>query len=147
MVGAGSGIAPFRAFVQERAGVAVEDFTVGPMLLFFSCRSTSKDFLYADEWENCNRVHRFFNIDCAFSRDGERKVYVQDRLRERSREVRRLVVEQVAAFYICGSTKMAKDVKKVLIGSLTDSMWDKEKAIQYVNQMKKEHLFQEDTWT
>ncbi|KFZ06825.1 hypothetical protein V501_07045 [Pseudogymnoascus sp. VKM F-4519 (FW-2642)] len=55
MVGAGSGIAPFRAFVQERAGLAAEGFTVGPILLFFGCRSTSEDFLYADEWENCKR--------------------------------------------------------------------------------------------
>lgn len=72
---------------------------------------------------------------------------MQDRLRERGREVRRLVVEQGAAFYICGSTKMAKDVKEVLIGSLTDSTWEIERAIRYVNQMKKEHLFQEDTLT
>lgn len=53
-------------------------------------------------------------------------------------------MEQGAAFYICGSTKMAKDVKEVLIGSLTDSTWDKARAVRYVNQMKKEHLFQED---
>ncbi|OBT93796.1 NADPH-cytochrome P450 reductase [Pseudogymnoascus verrucosus] len=128
MVGPGSGIAPFRAFVQERAGLAAEGFTIGPVLLFFGCRE-----------------HKFFNIDCAFSRDGEQKVYVQDQFRERGREARRLVVEQGAAFYICGSTKMAKDVKEVLIGSLTDSTWDKERAVRYVNQMKKEHLFQEDT--
>lgn len=69
---------------------------------------------------------------------------MQDQFRERGREARRLVVEHGAAFYICGSTKMAKDVKEVLIGSLTDSTWDKVRAVRYVNQMKKEHLFQED---
>lgn len=75
--------------MQERAGLAVEGFTVRPVLLFLSCRSSSEDFLYANEWENCKREHKFFNIDCAFSRDGERKVYVQDRLRKRDGEVGR----------------------------------------------------------
>lgn len=147
MVGAGSGIAPFRAFIQERASLATEGFTIGPMLLFFGCRSASEDFLYADEWADYKSKHTFLKIDCAFSRDGKQKVYVQDRLRLKSKEVRRLVTEQGAAFYICGSTKMASEVKDVLVENLIDFERDNENSMGYINQMKKDGLLQEDTWT
>lgn len=115
MIGPGTGVAPFRGFVQERAKQAQDGAPVGKTLLFFGCRKESEDFMYKSEWEEYKRaLGDKFEIVTAFSRQGSKKVYVQHRLKERAVEVNELL-KQKAFFYVCGdAANMAREVNAVL---------------------------------
>ncbi|KAF4126596.1 NADPH-ferrihemoprotein reductase [Geosmithia morbida] len=115
MVGPGTGVAPFRGFVQERAKLAREGTAVGRTLLFFGCRKSTEDFLYSGEWDEYKEaLGDKFELITAFSREGPEKVYVQHRLKERSEEVFELL-SQKAFFYVCGdAANMAREVNAVL---------------------------------
>jgi sulfite reductase (NADPH) flavoprotein alpha-component len=116
MVGPGTGVAPFRAFVQERRAIGAS----GRSWLFFGDRRFTHDFLYQLEWQEALEDGSLSRIDLAFSRDQPEKIYVQDRIRARSRE---LVdwLEGGAAFYVCGDAKaMAKDVRSALVTAYAD---------------------------
>jgi sulfite reductase (NADPH) flavoprotein alpha-component len=110
MVGPGTGIAPFRAFLEEREATNA----TGKNWLFFGDQKRANDFLYKDqvkEWIKSGLLTRF---DAAFSRDQEAKIYVQDKMRESADELRRWI-ENGAHFYVCGDAKrMAKDVDAAL---------------------------------
>ena len=114
MIGPGTGVAPFRAFVEERA----ERDARGKSWLFFGDRTFSSDFLYQLEWQRHLRHGRLTRLDVAFSRDQETKVYVQDRLRENAADLYRWI-DEGAAIYVCGDAKrMAGDVNDALIDVL-----------------------------
>lgn len=150
MVGAGTGIAPFRAFVQERAAIAARALPVGPMLLLFGCRSPSEDFLYSDEWAKYQTQCPNFRVEPVFSRypDGGEKRYVQDRLMEVKDLVAELL-EQGAAFYICGSAEMARNVRESLVQIVAEwKAWDETQAERYImGYLKRARLLQEDVWS
>ncbi|MEM8815598.1 MAG: assimilatory sulfite reductase (NADPH) flavoprotein subunit [Pseudomonadota bacterium] len=110
MIGPGTGVAPFRAFVEERA----ERGAGGDNWLFFGERSMSEDFLYQLEWQRFLKQGILTRLDVAFSRDQAEKIYVQQRLRERGREVYEWI-ENGAVLYVCGDSKrMAPDVNAAL---------------------------------
>lgn len=110
MVGPGTGIAPFRAFLEERAATGA----TGKNWLFFGDRHAASDFLYREELEAWRRSGLLNRLDVAFSRDGDAKVYVQDRMREHAFELWQWLQEG-AAFFVCGDAKrMAVDVDRVL---------------------------------
>lgn len=115
MIGPGTGVAPFRGFVQERARLAEEGQEVGKTLLFFGCRSEKEDFLYREEWEQYKEaLGGSFELITAFSRDGPKKVYVQHRLEERKAEVNELLLKG-AYVYVCGdAAHMAREVNATL---------------------------------
>jgi NADPH-ferrihemoprotein reductase len=116
MVGPGTGVAPFRAFVQERAQQAKNGENVGRTLLFFGCRKSNEDFLYKDEWETYKKdLGDKFELITAFSRETSgKKVYVQHRLSEHAKEVNELL-QQKAFFYVCGdAANMAREVNTIL---------------------------------
>ena len=116
MVGPGTGIAPFRAFVQERRAVGA----VGKSWLFFGDRRYTHDFLYQLEWQDALKDGSLTQLDLAFSRDTPQKVYVQHRLWERRRD---LVdwLDNGAQLYVCGDAKaMAKDVRAALVAAYAD---------------------------
>jgi sulfite reductase (NADPH) flavoprotein alpha-component len=110
MVGPGTGIAPFRAFLAERAATGAS----GRSWLFFGDRRRASDYLYEDEieaWRDAGALHR---LDLAFSRDQQEKVYVQTRMRERAQELWSWL-QDGARFYVCGDAKaMARDVDRAL---------------------------------
>ena len=112
MIGPGTGVAPFRAFVQERQETAAS----GRNWLFFGNRHAAQDFLYQVEWQAALKNGALHRLDLAFSRDGDgAKVYVQDRLRQRGAEVYAWL-QGGAYLYVCGdSAHMAKDVHAALI--------------------------------
>ena len=116
MVGPGTGVAPFRAFVQERRAVGAS----GRNWLFFGDRHFTHDFLYQLEWQDALADGSLARLDLAFSRDQPAKVYVQDRLWARRRDL----VEWLdggARLYVCGDAKqMAKDVRATLVSALAD---------------------------
>ena len=111
MVGPGTGVAPFRAFVQERRAAEAP----GRNWLFFGDRHFTHDFLYQLEWQDALEDGSLHRIDVAFSRDQPEKIYVQDRLYAQRREVVEWL-ENGAHFYVCGDAKaMAKDVRAALV--------------------------------
>ena len=116
MIGPGTGIAPFRAFVEQRA----EQGSAGDNWLFFGDRNFDSDFLYQLEWQRYLKRGNLTRLDVAFSRDQRQKIYVQDRIRENSKEVFRWL-ERGAALYVCGDSKrMAGDVNDALIDVLVN---------------------------
>ncbi|PMQ02792.1 Sulfite reductase [NADPH] flavoprotein alpha-component [Dyella sp. AD56] len=111
MIGPGTGVAPFRAFVQERREIAAS----GRNWLFFGNRNFTHDFLYQIEWQAALRDGSLDRLDLAFSRDGTAKVYVQQRIREQGRDLYAWLQEG-AHLYVCGDANhMAKDVHAALI--------------------------------
>lgn len=110
MVGPGTGVAPFRAFVQERG----ETGATGRNWLFFGARHFDTEFLYQLEWQQALKDGRLNRLDLAFSRDQARKIYVQDRLRERAADLWSWL-QGGASLYVCGdATRMAPDVHAAL---------------------------------
>ena len=111
MVGPGTGIAPFRSFLQERKALGHK----GKSWLFFGDQHAATDFLYEDELKAMQAEGYLERLDTAFSRDQEHKVYVQDRMRENGEELWKWIQEG-AYFFVCGDAKrMAKDVHQALI--------------------------------
>ena len=116
MIGPGTGVAPFRAFVQERRAIGA----TGRSWLFFGDRSFTHDFLYQLEWQDALADKSLTRMDVAFSRDRPEKVYVQHRLWERRRDVVDWL-DDGAFLYVCGDAKsMAKDVRAVLVRAYAD---------------------------
>lgn len=112
MVGPGTGIAPFRSFVQDRAAQGAK----GKNWLFFGDQRVKTDFLYQAEWEKALADGLLTRLDCAWSRDQEYKIYVQDKIREAGSEVWKWLNEDGGYFFICGDAKrMAKDVEAALL--------------------------------
>lgn len=149
MVGPGTGVAPFRAFVQERARQAQEGQTVGKTILFFGCRKSTEDFMYESEWaEYKEALGDKFELVTAFSREGSKKVYVQHRLKERSKEVSELL-SQKAYFYVCGdAANMAREVNSVLAQIIAEGRGVSEaKGEEVVKNMRSANQYQEDVWS
>jgi sulfite reductase (NADPH) flavoprotein alpha-component len=116
MVGPGTGIAPFRAFVQERRAAGA----TGKSWLFFGDRNYTHDFLYQLEWQDALKDGALTRMDVAFSRDTPEKVYVQNRIWERRHEVVAWL-DNGASLYVCGDAKqMAKDVRATLVRAYAD---------------------------
>jgi sulfite reductase (NADPH) flavoprotein alpha-component len=110
MIGPGTGVAPFRGFLQQRAAAGAR----GRHWLFFGARRFREDFLYQIEWQRALKQGRLARLDLAFSRDGEERVYVQQRLREQARELWAWI-EGGAHLYVCGALAMGKDVHQALL--------------------------------
>ena len=112
MVGPGTGIAPFRSFLWHRAAQKAP----GKAWLFFGHQHEATDFFYRDELEAFRATGTLSKLSTAWSRDGEAKVYVQDRMREAGAELWQWLATEGAHFYVCGDAKrMAKDVEKALV--------------------------------
>ncbi|KAF2855552.1 NADPH-cytochrome p450 reductase-like protein [Plenodomus tracheiphilus IPT5] len=149
MVGPGTGVAPFRAFVQERAAQAKAGQNVGKTILFFGCRKQSEDFIYGNEWKQYKEIlGDNFIMHTAFSRDGPKKVYVQHKLEEAGEEVNKLL-EQKAYFYVCGdAAHMAREVN-TLLGKLISKYRNvsESKGEEIVKAMRASNQYQEDVWS
>lgn len=143
MVGPGTGIAPFRAFLQDRVATGA----TGRNWLFFGDQREATDFLYGDEWRQYLAAGRLTRLDTAFSRDQPQKIYVQDRMREQAAELWNWL-KAGAHFYVCGDAKrMAKDVDAALHAIIAEQGgMAVEQAAEYVRQMKKDHRYQRDVY-
>ncbi|MEC8417150.1 MAG: assimilatory sulfite reductase (NADPH) flavoprotein subunit [Pseudomonadota bacterium] len=143
MVGPGTGIAPFRSFMQERDAQEAE----GKNWLFFGNPHFTQDFLYQVEWQGYVKDGLLDKITLAFSRDQEEKVYVQHRLLENGKEVYEWL-EQGAHFYVCGDAMyMAKDVENALIAIIQEHGGKSEAdAKAYVVELRKAKRYQKDVY-
>jgi len=149
MIGPGTGVAPFRGFVQERAQQVKNGDNVGKTILFFGCRNSEQDFLYKKEWpQYAADMQGQFELVTAFSREGPSKVYVQHRLKERAAEVNKLLQEK-AYFYVCGdAANMAREVNDILAQIIAEQRGvDKKKAEDIVKSMRASGQYQEDVWS
>ncbi|WP_195723493.1 assimilatory sulfite reductase (NADPH) flavoprotein subunit [Vibrio furnissii] len=143
MIGPGTGIAPFRSFVQERDNRGAE----GKSWLFFGDRTFTQDFLYQVEWQKYLKSGALTRLDVAFSRDQHEKVYVQHRVLEQAEQVWQWL-QDGAYVYICGdATRMAKDVHEALIvvGQQQGGL-SREKAEEYFNELRKAKRYQRDVY-
>ncbi|MCX8960356.1 NADPH-dependent assimilatory sulfite reductase flavoprotein subunit [Erwinia psidii] len=143
MIGPGTGIAPFRAFLQQRDSDGAE----GKNWLFFGNPHFTEDFLYQVEWQRYVKDGLLTNIDLAWSRDQQHKVYVQDKIRARGDEVWRWI-EQGAHIYVCGdANRMAKDVEQALLDVVAEhGGMDPETADEFLSELRIERRYQRDVY-
>jgi sulfite reductase (NADPH) flavoprotein alpha-component len=143
MIGPGTGIAPFRSFLEERQAKGEP----GENWLFFGEQREKLDYLYKDQFLAMREDGVLTRLDTAFSRDQQQKIYVQDRLRENSREIYDWL-ERGAYFYVCGdATRMAKDVELALLDAIAQgSGGTLEQAHEYLAGMKKQKRYQRDVY-
>jgi len=143
MIGPGTGVAPFRAFMQQRE----TDEASGDNWMFFGDQTFTQDFLYQVEWQNYLKSGLLTKMDVAFSRDQAEKVYVQDRLKENASEVYAWL-ERGAHLYICGdANRMAKDVHQTLIDIISEQgQLSSEQAEQYLKDLRSNKRYQKDVY-
>jgi sulfite reductase (NADPH) flavoprotein alpha-component len=143
MVGPGTGIAPFRAFLQHRAAIGA----AGRNWLFFGDQRSASDFLFGEElavWQKTGTLHR---LSLAWSRDGAKKVYVQDRMREEAADLWRWL-QDGAHFYVCGdASRMAKDVDATLREiALQQGGMNSDQARDWIVALARQHRYQRDVY-
>ncbi|WP_421240914.1 assimilatory sulfite reductase (NADPH) flavoprotein subunit [Aeromonas enteropelogenes] len=143
MVGPGTGIAPFRAFLQEREAQGAD----GNNWLFFGNPHFTQDFLYQVEWQRYVKSGLLSKISLAFSRDQANKIYVQDRLREAGLELYQWL-EAGAHFYVCGDANhMAKDVQEALLDVIAEhGQKSREEAEEYLSELRRAKRYQRDVY-
>jgi len=143
MIGPGTGIAPFRAFLHERMATK----SPGRNWLFFGHQRSDYDFFYEDELAGMKAARVLTRLTLAWSRDGDQKIYVQDRMREVGRDLWAWIAEG-AHLYVCGDAKhMAKDVERALIDVVaTFGVRSANEAVAFVTELKKSGRYQQDVY-
>ena len=142
MIGPGTGVAPFRGFVQERA----ETGATGRNWLFFGAQHFNRDFLYQSEWQQALHRGELHELDLAFSRDQAEKIYVQHRLRQRGRDLYAWLQEG-AHLYVCGAIGMGKDVHAALQQILVEhGGLDADTAHDYLTTLQTEGRYSRDVY-
>jgi sulfite reductase (NADPH) flavoprotein alpha-component len=143
MIGPGTGIAPFRAFLLDRRATGAP----GKNWLFFGHQRSDCDFFYSDELNAMKTSGLLTRLSLAWSRDGAKKFYVQDRMREVGRELWTWLAEG-ANVYVCGdATRMAKDVERALVDIVAQfGARSTDEAVSFVGELKKKGRFQQDVY-
>ncbi|HZD91179.1 MAG TPA: sulfite reductase subunit alpha [Pseudolabrys sp.] len=143
MIGPGTGIAPFRAFLQER----IASKAPGPNWLYFGHQRSDYDFFYQDELKAMQRAGHLARLTLAWSRDGDQKIYVQDRMRDDGRDLWAWI-ERGAHIYVCGDAlRMAKDVERALIDVVAaHGKRSPEDAARFVEDLKRNDRYQADVY-
>ncbi len=143
MVGPGTGVAPFRAFLEERQAKGAS----GDNWLFFGDQHAAADFLYEDQFKAMQSDGTLTRLDTAFSRDQPEKIYVQDRMSEHASELYAWL-ERGAYFYVCGdASRMAKSVETALLDAIAaGSQGTPDQAVEYLATMKKQKRYQRDVY-
>jgi NADPH-ferrihemoprotein reductase len=148
MIGPGTGLAPFRGFIQERAWQKEQGKPVGETHLFFGCRNEKVDFIYREELEKY-ASDGVLTLHTAFSRDQEKKQYVTHRLREAAEVVWRLIGVEGGHLYVCGDAKMmAKDVHNIVQEIVREQGGKSaEDAEAFIKKMEQQKRYSADVWS
>ncbi|QIE02119.1 assimilatory sulfite reductase (NADPH) flavoprotein subunit [Buchnera aphidicola] len=143
MISTGTGIAPFRSFIQQRDN----DGSTGKNWIFFGNTNFTEDFLYQLEWQEYIKKGLITNMHVVWSRDQENKLYVQDKMRENSKEIWSWIQEG-AIIYICGNaTKMAKDVEKALLDIISENgKMNLDNADEFLNNLRLNKRYKRDVY-
>ncbi|XP_043191359.1 NADPH--cytochrome P450 reductase-like isoform X1 [Amphibalanus amphitrite] len=148
MIGPGTGFAPMRGFIQERAFQKEQGKEVGETWMFYGCRHKEEDYMYREELEKYE-ADGVIKLSVAFSRDQAQKVYVTHHLKEHAADVWRLLGQQNGHVYVCGDAKsMARDVSHLLTDICRDQGgMDAQQADQYIKTMRSQKRYSEDVWS
>ena len=144
MVGPGTGVAPFRAYLQDRKATGA----TGKNWLFFGEQRRGSDFLYEEEFTALQGEGVLTRFDTAFSRDQAHKVYVQNRMTENAAEIWKWIDQEGAHFFVCGdASRMAKDVDAALLKIVeTEGGKTPDEAALYVEELKKMKRYKRDVY-
>ena len=140
MAGLGTGMAPFRAFLQERAALKARGVPIGPIALYFGSRHQHQEYLYGDELEEYVASGVLTRLQCAFSRDQPQKVYIQDKLQEDADLLAKWLVQEQGHFYLCGPTWPVPDVKAALLKAF-GTLMPEDQVEAYLEKMKQEDRY------
>lgn len=144
MIGPGTGVAPFLAFLQERQALGAK----GKNWLFFGAQREACDYAYKEDWERLSRGGLLTRLDCAWSRDQTHKIYVQDKMLANAAEIWKWIDGEGAYFYVCGDARrMAKDVDAAL-RKIVEEQGGKgvEGASEYVEKLKSDKRYKRDVY-
>ncbi|CAF9918354.1 MAG: hypothetical protein GOMPHAMPRED_001498 [Gomphillus americanus] len=144
MAGLGTGLAPFRAFVQYRAWEKAQGKEIGPVLLYMGSRHQREEYCYGEEWEAYRDAGVVTLLSCAFSRDQPQKIYIQDRMRETARQLEKAYFEpsKKGAFYLCGPTWPVPDVTDVIEEVITGMK--KREGVKKINARREVETLKDD---
>ncbi|KAF5653937.1 putative NCP1-NADPH-cytochrome P450 reductase [Fusarium sp. NRRL 25303] len=147
MVGPGTGVAPFRGFVRERIAMRRTGKDFAPMTLLYGCRKRNEDFLYEEEWNSyTSELGSKFRMYTAFSREQKKKVYVQDLILQRSKDIASLI-QSAGYVYVCGDVGMGRGVTETLCKVLaSETSMSLDDAQRELSDMRHSHRYQEDVW-
>ncbi|KAM9317928.1 P450 (cytochrome) oxidoreductase b [Pholidichthys leucotaenia] len=149
MIGPGTGIAPFVGFIQERGHFVGKGVNVGETVMYFGCRHKNEDYLYQEELEEAEKKGVISQLNVAFSRDQDYKIYVQHLLKKNKEHVWKMVDAESAHIYICGDARnMAKDVQAALV-EIAEEMggMTKAKATDYIKKLMTKGRYSQDVWS
>lgn len=148
MIGPGTGIAPMRAFLQERSYQKHQQkLPVGDNVLYFGCKHRDHDYLYEEELKQFQNEGTLTHLHVAFSREMDRKVYVQHLLAEHAQDTWDLIDKKNASIYVCGGTKMGADVTDAITKLIADvGGKDMAGAKAYVERLRSESRFVQELW-
>jgi NADPH-ferrihemoprotein reductase len=149
MVGPGTGVAPFKGFLQEFAFLKMQEPSVDvESYLYFGCKNAQKDFIYEQELQEALRTGVLKNLSVAFSRDQEAKIYVQHRIREDTEKIWHLLEEKKANFYVCGATSMGRSVREALMLVAMEAGGKTEpEAKKYIETMTTKGRYIQELWS
>ncbi|CAF0881398.1 unnamed protein product [Adineta steineri] len=148
MIGPGTGLAPFRGFIQERHHYKTQGKPIGETILYYGCRNHAEDYLYRDELKYFVD-EKVLELYVAFSRDQEEKIYVTHLLKKHGEKIWKLIKDQNASVYVCGDAKsMARDVHSILIDiSQTYGEMTPERASAFVKELTQKGRYSQDVWS
>ncbi|XP_050429828.1 NADPH--cytochrome P450 reductase [Adelges cooleyi] len=149
MIGPGTGLAPFRGFIQERDFARKEGREVGQMILYFGCRKKEEDYIYEEELNEYLNNGTLTKLHLAFSRDQPEKLYVTHLLEESADELWNVIGENNGHLYVCGDARsMAKDVHSIIVKVVMEKgQMNNSQALNYVKKMEQQKRYSADVWS